>query len=220
MVDSTEMPVLYSFRRCPYAMRARVALAYAGVHVEMREILLKDKPQAMLDISSKGTVPVLQLPDGQVIDESIDVMRWALGQNDPDGWLDSQPELTQALIEENDGPFKTALDHYKYHVRFPEFSKEHYREQGEQFFRKLEGLLGANNGQSLTSGTDALADMAIFPFVRQFANSDNPWFEHAPYPLLRAWLQHHVNSKHFLRVMKKYPLWKADQTPLIIDWTA
>ena len=218
MTDTGTRPVLYSFRRCPYAMRARVALAYAGIEVEMREILLKDKPADMLAISSKGTVPVLQLPDGQVIDESLDVMHWALARHDPDGWLTPQPELTAQLIEENDGPFKDALDRYKYHVRFPEYSREYYREQGEQFFQKLENLLEEHGGKGLVRDSYALADMAIFPFMRQFANSDLKWFESAPYPLLRAWLNSHVNAPHFLRVMKKYPLWESGQALLVVDW--
>lgn len=213
-----DLPVLYSFRRCPYAMRARLALAYAGIQVEMREILLKDKPQAMLDLSAKGTVPVLQLPDGRVIDESIDVMCWALAQHDPEDWLGPQPDACRSLIDENDGPFKTALDRYKYHVRFPEHPKEYYRRQGEEFFRRLEGLLGDHDGLGLLCEKPSLADMAIFPFVRQFANSDIKWFEQAPYPYLRAWLDRHVQSAFFQRVMKKYPLWKAGDQPLIVDW--
>ncbi|MGB1581943.1 MAG: glutathione S-transferase N-terminal domain-containing protein, partial [Nevskiales bacterium] len=128
------LPVLYSFRRCPYAMRARIALAKAGVTVELREILLKDKPAEMLALSPKGTVPVLQLPGGEVIDESLDVMRWALQGHDPDSWLEPDPELTEVLIEANDGPFKSALDRYKYFTRFPEQPREVYRAQGETFF--------------------------------------------------------------------------------------
>lgn len=214
----TGLPVLYSFRRCPYAMRARVALAYAGIEVEMREILLKDKPAEMLAISGKGTVPVLQLPDGQVIDESIDVMRWALAQNDPDDWLGPQPELANELIEENDGSFKSALDKYKYHTRFPEHPPEFYRAQGELFFKRLEGLLGNHGGQGLLCERASLADMALFPFVRQFANSDRQWFDASPYPLLQAWLSRHLEAAHFTRVMKKYPLWTAGDAPLVVSW--
>lgn len=217
-MSETALPVLYSFRRCPYAMRARVALAYAGIKVEMREILLKDKPPEMLALSSKGTVPVLQLPDGRVIDESIDVMYWALEQSDPDDWLGPQPELTAELIEENDGPFKTALDKYKYHTRFPEHPPEYYREQGERFFGRLEGLLETNQGRGLVRDTAALADITIFPFVRQFANSDRQWFDVSPYPLLREWLNQHIHAPHFVRVMKKYPLWKQGDESLVVDW--
>ena len=177
----TSPPVLYSFRRCPYAMRARLALAYAGINVELREILLKDKPQAMLDLSPKGTVPVLQLGDGEVIDESIDVMHWALQINDPDAWRDPDPELCEALIESNDGPFKSALDRYKYFTRHPENPREVYRQQGEVFLSTLEEHLGKHDGKGLMRDTPSLADMAIFPFVRQFANSDPKWFETAPY---------------------------------------
>lgn len=218
MPDEQRLPVLYSFRRCPYAMRARMALAQAGIAVEMREILLRNKPQAMLDISSKGTVPVLQLPGGQVIDESLDVMYWALTQNDPDGWLGSEPALTASLVAENDGSFKAALDRYKYHVRFPEFPQAHYRAQGEEFLCRLENQLAHHDGRGLVRAAVALADIAVFPFVRQFVNTDPDWFEAAPYAHVRAWLERHVKSPHFLRVMNKYPLWQAGDASLVVTW--
>lgn len=216
---STSLPVLYSFRRCPYAMRARMALAYAGVTVELREILLRDKPDEMLAISAKGTVPVLQLPDGRVIDESLDVMRWGLAQHDPDAWAEVNPTLTADLIGVNDGGFKQALDRYKYHSRFPEHPREHYRRQGEQFLQRLEDSLDQHRGLGLTRESTAMADIAIFPFVRQFAGADPAWFAQAPYTRLQAWLAGHVESTLFRRVMQKYPLWQAGQPPLVIDWS-
>ncbi|MEX0583331.1 MAG: glutathione S-transferase N-terminal domain-containing protein, partial [Sneathiella sp.] len=134
--EELPLPVLYSFRRCPYAIRARMAIAGSGVIIELRDIYLRDKPEDMIAASPKATVPVLKLPDGEVIDESLDIMLWALAQNDPEGWLPPEPPLREkmfALIGENDGPFKNSLDRYKYHVRFPEKSREDYRQSGEVF---------------------------------------------------------------------------------------
>lgn len=127
------LPILYSYRRCPYAMRARMALSYAGIPVEIREISLKQKPAHMLQVSPKGTVPVLVLPDGQVIEQSLEIMHWALQQHDADGWLSADPPHAALLIAENDGAFKQHLDRYKYAIRFPEYPAEHYRAQGELF---------------------------------------------------------------------------------------
>ena len=219
MTESTDrMPVLYSFRRCPYAMRARLALSRAGIGVELREILLKNKPGAMLAVSSKGTVPVLQPGYGQVIDESIEVMRWALSHNDPDDWLTADPGLTQQLIDENDDSFKTALDRYKYFTRHPEHPPEHYRAQGEIFLQKLEEQLGLHDGKGLVRPGTSLADMAIFPFVRQFAGVDAGCFEKAAYPLLQRWLSGHTNAPYFAGIMKKYPLWLDGGARIIESW--
>ncbi len=195
------LPILYSYRRCPYAMRARMTLKYAGIAVEIREIALKDKPEEMLKVSPKATVPVLVLDDGTVLEESLDIMRWALPQNDSDGWLATNSELTQQLIAENDSSFKRALDKYKYAIRFPEQSVETYRAQGEVFLQKLEMLL--NESQFLLKDQVSLADIAIFPFVRQFSAVDSAWFEVAPYPKLKAWLKDLVESKLFVSIMEK-----------------
>ncbi|MGY1490489.1 glutathione S-transferase [Methylobacillus pratensis] len=200
-------PILYSYRRCPYAMRARMALHYAGIAVDIREIALKAKPAHMLQVSPKGTVPVLVLPDGAVIDESLDIMRWALQQHDPEDWLGNPALLARAesLIAENDGAFKRALDRYKYAIRFPEQPPEAYRGQGEAFLQQLESRL---QQQSYLLGDHAgLADVAIFPFVRQFSMVDPAWFEAAPYPRLRAWLQAWLASVRFAAVMQKYPVY-------------
>ena len=127
-------PILYSFRRCPYAIRARMAIRYARIGLELREVVLADKPQSMLEASAKGTVPVLVLPDGSVLDESLDIMSWSLQQNDPDGWLiDNENEMATQLLQQNDGSFKQDLDHYKYADRFPEQTMQTYRERGEEF---------------------------------------------------------------------------------------
>lgn len=197
------LPILYSYRRCPYAMRARMALSYAGIPVEIREISLKQKPAHMLQVSPKGTVPVLVLPDGQVIEQSLEIMHWALQQHDADGWLRADPQHAALLIAENDGSFKQHLDRYKYAIRFPEYSAEHYRAQGELFLAKLEQRLQ----QSTFLAGDAIspADIAIFPFIRQFAAVDHDWFESTGYIKLQSWLQHLVESALFKRVMVKYP---------------
>lgn len=202
------LPILYSYRRCPYAMRARMALSYAGIPVEIREISLKDKPAHMLQVSPKGTVPVLVLSGGQVIDQSLEIMQWALQQRDTDGWLSVDPQHTALLITENDGSFKQNLDRYKYAIRFPEHSAENYRQQGELFLAKLELHLQQN--PFLLGNAISLADIAIFPFIRQFAAVDNRWFESTDYIKLRSWLQHLVESELFTRVMVKYPTYSDE----------
>lgn len=195
------LPILYSYRRCPYAMRARMALRYAGVEVETLEITLREKPAHMLAISPKGTVPVLQLSSGEVLEQSLDIMRWALSQRDNEAWLGADKELTDALIQENDTSFKSVLDCYKYPDRYPEHTQISYREQGEVFLTKLELLLEANS--FLLSHQVSLADIAIFPFIRQFAAVDVAWFELAPYPKLRAWLHGLTASELFIDIMQK-----------------
>ena len=183
-------------------MRARMALKYAGIDVEIREISLKNKPKSMLDVSPKATVPVLVLQEGAVIEESLDIMRWALQQRDSDGWL-SANELGKELIAQNDGSFKQALDKYKYAIRFPEQSAETYRTQGEVFLQKLESHL--NQSTYLLKDQISQADIAIFPFVRQFSGVDAAWFETAPYPKLKAWLKSLVESELFISIMEKHP---------------
>lgn len=204
---------LYSFRRCPYAMRARLAIAYSQQQVQLREIILKNKPAEMLAISSKGTVPVLQLSNGKVLDESLDIMAWALSHNDPDNWLASDLNQMLSLIDENDFEFKTWLDRYKYADRFPEFKESYYRDQCEDFLIKLEQRLTIS--QYLFSNQLSLADIAIFPFIRQFASVDTQWFQQTPYQNVKNWLDELINSENFHRIMHKYPTWiesKQEQT--------
>ena len=208
-------PVLYSFRRCPYAIRARIALKRAGVICELREVLLREKPQEMLVVSSKGTVPVLLLRDGRVVDESLDIMLWALQQNDPDSWLDMD-KRTQALIVGNDFDFKEKLDRYKYYERYPEYPREYYRRQAEVFLRELEALLDATGGRGLVQGRTTLADIALFPFVRQFARVDWDWFCRSDYTLLKTWLSGFEESELFLSIMHRHPPWhKGDPLTLL-----
>ncbi len=192
--------LLYSFRRCPYAMRARLALRYSGICVRIIEVSLKAKPAEMLALSPKGTVPVLSV-NGEVIDESLAIMQWALAQHDPDNWrLQGDPSVL-ALIDENDQGFKYHLDRYKYAERYPEYPMEHYRAEGEVFLQKLEGLLA--DRAYLLAHHPSLADMALAPFVRQFAHVDRDWFARAPYPRLQRWLEAFLQSPLFIGVMAK-----------------
>jgi len=194
------MNTLYSFRRCPYAMRARMALRYSEVPVEIVEISLKAKPAAMLAISPKGTVPVLEA-DGRVIDESLEIMRWALAQHDPDDWLLGGDSRIAELIEANDQVFKVHLNRYKYAERYPEQPMEVYRAEGAVFLQRLDGLLEGRD--YLLSDHLSLADVALLPFVRQFAHVDREWFAQTPYVRLQAWLQRFLESNLFTSIMKK-----------------
>ena len=197
-------PVLYSFRRCPYAMRARMALAVSKRQVRLREILLRDKPDEMIAVSTKGTVPVL-IDGDVVIDESLGVMRWALAHNDPEGWLASEGAAA-ALIEENDGDFKHHLDRYKYATRYEGADPATHRGEAMKFIEKLEAQL--NEGAFLSGDTRGFADIAIFPFIRQFRIADPTWFDAARIPNVQAWLAGLMVSELFTSVMQKYPLWK------------
>ena len=186
-----------------------MALQYASVELELREVLLRDKPRAMLKASAKGTVPVLVLPDGRVIDESVDVMRWALVRSDPDHWWHEDLESeTEDLVQQNDFVFKKFLDRYKYADRYPEHPRSYYRNKGEGFLQLLEQKLTV--GSYLLTGKPTFADVAIFPFVRQFAFVDKAWFDQAPYPKLQGWLQVFLVSDLFLSVMTKFPRWEED----------
>ena len=208
MMNSSH-PILYSFRRCPYAMRARLAIVNSAISVELREVVLRNKPQQLLDISAKGTVPVLLLPDGTVIDESLDIMYWALAQNDPDNWLANDlTEDIKQLIQDNDGEFKYYLDRYKYADRYPEQHETYYREQAEQFLIDLENRLSQH--RFLCSDNISLADMAIFPFIRQFANVNTDWFQSSGYTYLNQWRQQHIESELFTSIMDKYPAWQPE----------
>jgi len=202
--------VLYSFRRCPYAMRARMALHVSGLHYEHREVLLRDKPDAMLKASPKGTVPVFVKEDGTVVDESLDVLLYALSENDPLGWLDCEREEADTLIAANDGDFKHNLDRYKYASRYDEDANRgdvdlSHRKAAEVHIQNLEQRTEIN--EFLLGDKQTLADIAIFPFIRQFANTDEEWWEQSPYPKTRAWLSRHISSDLFKTVMKKHQVW-------------
>ena len=186
-------------------MRARVSIAYSGAQVGLREVVLKDKPTAMLEVSPKGTVPVLIDIDGTVIEESLDVMRWALAQNDPENWLDGLG-LDDPLILTCDDEFKHWLDRYKYANRFPEQNEQWYREQGELFLDQLEQLL--THHRYLRSDSLSAVDVAVMPFVRQFAGVDTNWWSGRPYPQVATWLEQLLEGDLFKGVMKKYPRWQ------------
>lgn len=221
-VTDTKLDILYSFRRCPYAMRARLActLFLPAQSLELREVVLKNKPQELLAINPKATVPALQLSEEQslerpkanstVINESREIMLWALEQTTEEVKTQYLPFHLQLdideLIDENDGTFKWALDHYKYADRFEE-SEEHYRELGEIFLGKLEKLLEKN--RYLFAAKMSIADIAIFPFVRQFAHVDKQWFEQSCYPKLGRWLNGLLESELFGSIMEKYKPWQA-----------
>jgi glutathione S-transferase len=197
-------PLLYTFRRCPFAIRARLAIKVSGIAVDMQEISLRAKPEEMLKCSPKGTVPVLRFADGRVLEQSLDIMQWALSLNDPECWLESDQTKTieaLSLIKRNDESFKPALDRYKYAVRFPEHSEEHYREQAEPFLVDLNTRLRTNG--FLMSDRFTLPDMAIFPFIRQFCNVNPDWFHTSQYQYLIQWLDHLVESALFQNVMQK-----------------
>ena len=186
-----------------------MAIAASGVTVSLREVLLKDKPSELLAASPKGTVPVLVLPDGGVIEESLEVMRWALKANDPQGWL-KEADIESEWIQTCDGEFKHWLDRYKYADRFPEHPATTYRENAETFLTKVEGALSKSSG--LTGDTASVVDVALFPFIRQFAGVDPNWWQGAPYPCTRRWLEGWINSALFSAIMAKYPRWETGQT--------
>ena len=201
-------PVCYTFRRCPYAIRARMTLDCAGIEPEYREIRFSDKPPQMLTVSPKGTVPVLVHDGDKVLEESWDIMRWALAQNDPESWLPDSPEAAKAvddLVHTNDHRFKEFLDRYKYADRHPELTPGQHREQALWFLEELESLLA--DGGWLGGHRMAVADVAVFPFIRQFSMVEPQWFEHSPFHRIRDWLTRILESPRFARVMVKRDLW-------------
>ena len=222
MLPAKDLPIFWSFRRCPYAMRARLALRSSGQQVQLREILLRDKPAAFLQTSPKGTVPVLDLRQcqkhaqyqhqtmdmGLVIEESRQIMTWALSLHDPQGWLNiyhqDQPRV-EAFFERLDGSFKAHLDHYKYASRYGEDALIH-RQQGGLFLAKMNDSLAVNG--ALSGQNPGLLDYASLPFVRQFRSADQTWFDAQDWPHLHRWLGAFLNGALFADVMQKFPLWE------------
>lgn len=205
---------LYSFRRCPYAMRARLGLLFAELSVELREITLKNKPTQMLAISPKGTVPVLQLIDGTVIEESREIMMWALEQDDPQGLLDTAAlSQAEALIAQNDNEFKYWLDRYKYADRHTQMTQTEYRQRGEVFLQVLEARL--TKSRYLLGDSVTVTDIGIMPFVRQFAHVDRDTFYDLPYPKLQQWLQDWLAHPLFLQAMVKFQPWQEEDEVVI-----
>ena len=206
VTQTDTIPTLYSFRRCPYAMRARLALHIAGIQTELREIVLRDKPQAFLDASPSATVPCL-VTAGQTLDESLDIMHWALQRRDPADWL-TMPNDGHRLIAHADGPFKHALDRTKYASRYPDEDPAIHRAAAAEFLNTLNAQL-----TDWLFGRPTLADYAILPFVRQFAFIDKTWFDAQPWPNLHRWLATFLTSENFAAIMQKYPQWHPGDSP-------
>jgi glutathione S-transferase len=198
-------------------MRAHMALKQTGIKIELREVKLSDMPEEALSISPEATVPILALPDGTVFTESWDIVKWSLAQNDTDKWLGNNDEHSldaEILIETNDFSFKEDLDHYKYADRFPEHSEEHYRKACEAFIEELEDMLIDNN--FLLAGQLSLADIGVFPFIRQFSLVNKEWFDNAPYPKVQKWLDNIISTELFQHVFQKHELWQADDIAIYI----
>lgn len=203
------LPILYSLRQCPYAMRARMGLLLAKQTVILRDIVMKNIPAEMLAASAKGTVPVLVLKESSVIDESIDIMLWALKQNDPDNLL--YPHQPNAyldmvnLIKRNDTEFVSVLNKYKAAARYHDVDEATCRQQCSPYIEYLEQSL--NEYEFLMGNSLSLVDYAILPFIRQFSRVNRKWFSQAPYPKLRRWLERHYRNPVFTKAMTKYPQW-------------
>ena len=208
--QTTALPVLYSLRNCPYAMRARIAIFKSKQAVLLRDLVLSNKPDEMLIASPKGTVPVVVLADGRVIEESLDVMLWALNSKDPDDLMHNQAEQNTssamlALIDEFDSQFKTCLEQYKCAKRYQETNITQCREACEFYIQQLEERLTQHS--FLMSNRESLADIALLPFIRQFARVERQWYLQSPYPNVRQWLNNYLQSPMFSKVMAKHPLW-------------
>ena len=212
--SKNNLPILYSFRRCPYAMRARMAIHISGQRCELREVLLRDKPPSMLEYSAKGTVPVLILQDGKVIDESLDVIDWALNLNDPDDWQRSKDtKKTKELIKINDGEFKYHLDRYKYSKRYDNEDPEFHRKKCLKFIESINNEL--NNSKYIFDDNISYADIVLLPFIRQFRIADIEWFDSLPYDNLKRWLSSFLGSSLLNSIMKKYDLWKEGDKSIV-----
>ena len=213
---SGKLPILYSFRRCPYAMRARLALLASGIQCELREVVLRNKPAEFLTTSPKATVPVLVTPNGEVIEQSWDIMMWALRQHDPAHWLPSDANVFERgmqLLHRCDGEFKQQLDRYKYPQRHGLEDGTAARDEAMFFLANLESLL--KQQRYLFNSSIGIFDAAILPFIRQFAHVDIDWFAAQPLPSVQAWLSAFENSTDFKRAMTVYPAW-ADNSPTTV----
>ena len=208
----SQSPVFYTFRRCPYCMRAHMALDYAGIPLEIREVDLNNLPAEALAVSPHATVPSLVLDENNFMDESWDIMKWAVRQNDPDRWLGRNEEFlqdTEMLVETNDYSFKEDLEHYKYAERYPAHPMEYYRQRGEAFLQELEDMLDDN--RYLLASHITVADIAVLPFIRQFVMVDQDWFDKVPYPKLKAWLNSLLQTEWFKHASEKREIWQPDR---------
>lgn len=204
--------ILYSFRRCPYAMRARMALQLSGLEYEHREVLLRNKPEAMLAASPKGTVPVFITTNGHVIDESLAIIQFALRRNDPEDWLKNLPS-SQPFIDIIDGDFKYHLDRYKYASRYDENAKRgdvdlEHRQSAVTCLEVWENAL--TQKPYLLGQSPSIADIATFPFIRQFAATESDWWSDGPLPNTKKWLSKWLESELFKLIMVKHPVWSPE----------
>jgi len=218
-MNSENLPLLYSFRRCPYAMRARLALSVSGQSCELREIDLKNRPEKLYQASSKGTVPVLVIEDGDVIEESLEIMRWSLNRRDPENWLspfENHAKEAAAIIAACDGEFKFHLDRYKYAQRYEDVEPDEHRHQAAQFLEELNHKLSSSS--FLYGSNVSMVDMAVLPFVRQFAFADMAWFQSQPWNQVLGWLGEFLDSARFQSIMTKHPIWTPDSQKTIQAW--
>ena len=215
METNFKYPILYTFRRCPYAMRARFAIRSSKIKVEIREIKLKEKPSEFLNLSPKGTVPVLITNSGEVLEESLDIIYWALNKNDPHKWL-AKGKLENReiikLLDDLENKFKPNLDKYKYPSRFSGVDQYFHRDKNLCFLKKLNSYL--ENNKSLNCEHLSLLDYAIFPFVRQFRNVDQEWFDKLNFIFLNKWINQIIDSKDFSSIMKKFKKWEPNDVPI------
>ncbi|MGC6536146.1 MAG: glutathione S-transferase [Candidatus Puniceispirillaceae bacterium] len=211
----TTKPVLWSFRRCPYAMRARLAIKAAAIDVHLREILLRDKPEPFIKASAKATVPVLVLADGSVIDQSLDIMFWALKQSDPQGWLHiwhDDRDAVQAHFDSLDNDFKHHLDRYKYATRYQGADAELHRMKGAEWLSGWDAKLAEQ--PALSGDNQGIVDFGTLPFIRQFRIADPKWFDAQDWPYLHRWLNDFLDSDRFAAIMEKYEPWKQTKADI------
>jgi len=215
--EMEKLPILYSLRNCPYAMRARMAIFKSSQMVLLRDLVLSNKPVEMMQASPKGTVPVLVLTNGTVIEESLDVMLWALYESDPRDLLHSFDESSLSemlkLINEFDSEFKACLEQYKCAKRYQEDNIEECRVACQHYLHRLEQRLSKH--AFLISDNESLADIALIPFIRQFARVERQWYLQSPYPKVRLWLNKYLQSVMFSKVMTKHPLWLDSKQEVI-----
>lgn len=220
MDANKKYPILYSFRRCPYAMRARLAIKASGLIVEIREVELKNKPKEFLNISPKATVPIVYISSEQIIEESLDIMEWALKINDPLNLLKHEKlnkiEIHNILIK-LENQFKQNLDRYKYSSRFDLPNPKLYRDKNLQTLNEFNNLLQNNKG--ICSSNLSLLDYAVFPFIRQFRNVNSVWFDSLELKFLQTWLYELIDSDEFSSIMKKYEIWKPNQKPIYTNFS-
>lgn len=220
MDANKKYPILYSFRRCPYAMRARLAIKASGLIVEIREVELKNKPKEFLNISPKATVPIVYISSKQIIEESLDIMEWALKINDPLKLLKNE-KLNRieihSILNKLENEFKQNLDRYKYSSRFDLPNPKLYRDKNLQTLNEFNNLLQNNKG--ICSSNLSLLDYAVFPFIRQFRNVNSVWFDSLELKFLQTWLYELIDSDEFSSIMKKYEIWKPNQKPIYTNFS-